>query len=340
MSRAHRFNRRRILVSGGLAAAAGLAGFGGLSVATASAETAAVPASGKFDLTAASDRLFWKKPLYNGTVMQCFAFDNTNKTLYTMQRTNGATDTSGDLTVTKLSQTGTIQGHMYLKGFGHGIAFGVQPSGSSVTMWTEADAQSSGGSSARARVVCRFAWKNGATITKSGVTLFEPVAGMYSASCSLDVEHGTIAVRYTKPGAGQMLVTVYKLAEFAAKKYDNPLATIGLNEVHPPGITPQGYQHYGQHLYLLQGTAYDAPCSQEHPNGELQGNTYVSRINFNNASDFETRFTHAGYSLSYREPEGLGLVNVDGKPRLAMGFASACSPNRLASIYYKHNPAA
>jgi hypothetical protein len=343
MSAAHQFPRRRLLAAGGgIAAALGLdAAFG--VTGTAKAE-GAVPSSGKFNLSSPSDRLFWKKPLHNKTVLQCFTFDNSRGHVYTMQRTDGTASTAGDLTVTQLDRTGKKLGRMYLKGFGHGIAFGVQPTSSGVTMWTEADAQSSNGSSARARVVCRFRFANTATpITKDDVELFEPVPGMYSASCTLDLEHNTIAVRHTKKGYGQMRVTLYDLTKFAAHDFTAPLADIGTNSVHA-GVTPQGYQHYGQHLYLLDGNSYGHPdgndtCGVEHPGGELDGNCHVSRINFNDETDHERKLTRAGYSLSFREPEGVGLVVVGGQPRLAMGFASGCPGDRRASIYYKHDPA-
>lgn len=334
-------NRRKIFTMGGVALAAA-AGVGGVA-ANANAKTGSsgsLPESAKFNLKSKSDRLFWKKPLHNGTIMQCFAFDNTNEQLYVMQRTDGTATTDGHLTITRLTFTGEITGHMYLKAFGHGIAFGVQPNGSDITMWTEADSQSSNGSSARARVVCRFAWKDGATVTKDDVELYEPIKDMYSASCSLDLEHNTIAVRCTVPDDDHMTTSLYDLDEFADKKFDNVLARVRPGIINTPGVSPQGYQQYGQHLYQIQGNAYDAPCDQENKDGSLEGNTKVSRINFNDESDNESHLTKAGYSLSYREPEGIGLVNVDGKPRLAMGFASSCPPKRLCNIYYKHDPAA
>lgn len=333
----NKFSRRQVLAAGGgVAAAAGLAGIGGYTALAN--DSASVPESPKFDLTVPSERLFWKKPLQDNPVMQVFSFDNVNRHVYVMQRTTGTEGVEGHLTVSKLDLDGELLEHMYLRGFGHGVGFGVVPHDDGVTMWTEADAQPShGGDSSRARVVCRFEYTEGATFTKDDVELYEPVEGMRSASCSLDLEHNTIAVRHTFDGAGEMRVKLYDLDEFAAHNFDNPMADIGCSTVHPPEVTPQGYQHYGQHLYLFEGNPYDAPCDQDQ-DGSDDGNAHLSRINFNDESDHEKVLTRAGYSLNFREPEGLGLLEIDGQPRLAMGFASGCAPDRLANIYYKEDP--
>lgn len=334
-----KLSRRGLLAAGGGATVlAGLGATLGLS-ASAQAESA-VPTSGRFDLTAPSNRLFWKKPLHNGTVLQCFAFDNAKGHLYTLQVTSGSEPAQGNLTMTKLDLTGKKLARMYLEGFGHGIAFGVQPmSSGEPMMWTEAVI----GQGDRATKVCRFRFRDSATpITADDVELFTPIEGMRSASCSLDLDHNTIAVRYFKDGLDAMHVSLFDFDAFAAGDFSAPLADVSCAAAHPPGVTAQGYQHYGQHLYLYQGNAYyhdegtaEANCAKTHPDGELDGNVKVSRINFADPDDHETHLTKAGYSLNFREPEGLGLLKLDGKPRLAMGFASGCSGKRLASIYYK-----
>lgn len=337
--RSPKFSRRGLLAAGGGATVlAGLGASFGLGAPSASADTA-VPPSGKFDLTAPSNRLFWKKPLHNATVLQCFSFDNSKGHLYTLQVTQGSSPAQGNLTMTQLDLTGKKLGRMYLKGFGHGISFGVQPTSSGPVMWTEAVI----GPGDRATKVCRFKFRNTATpITQDDVELFTPIEGMRSASCSLDLDHNTIAVRYIKDGLDSMHVSLYDFTKFAAGDFSAPLTDISLGQVHPPGITPQGYQHYGQHLYLFQGNAYyydegtaEEHCDVTHPDGELDGNAKVSRINFNDPSDHETHLTKAGFSLNFREPEGLGLLKLNGKPRLCMGFASGCAGSRLANVYYK-----
>lgn len=338
-NRPPRFSRRGLLAAGGGATV--LAGLGAaLGIGATAQASTSVPTSGKFDLTAPSNRLFWKKPLHNVTVLQCFAFDNSKGHLYTLQVTNGTKPEQGHLTMTKLDLAGKKLGRMYLQGFGHGIAFGVQPASSGEpTMWTEAVV----GPDARATRVCRFRFRNSATpITAKDVELYTPIEGMRSASCSLDLDHNTIAVRYFKDGLDSMHVSLFDFDAFAAHDFADPLADVSCAAVHPSGVTPQGYQHYGQHLYLFQGNAYhhedgtaEDHCDVTHPDGELDGNAKVSRINFADPSDHETHLTKAGFSLNFREPEGLGLLKLDGKPRLAMGFASGCSGGRLASVYYK-----
>lgn len=329
-----------LTLSTGAFVAAGLGTGLGSGVAAANDTAPAdVPASKQFDLTVGSDRLFWKKPLHEKPIMQCFAFDNVNGEVYVMQRSDAADSKRlGHLAINRMTLEGDLISRMYLNGFGHGIAFGVQPTSNGMMMWTEADAQPYGDDNSRARIVCRFPWAASTTpITKDDVELYEPIDGMQLASCSLDIDHNTIAVRYTKAGVDGMRVSLYDLDEFAAHDFSNPLADISTRPVHPPGVTPQGYQHYGQHLYLFQGNAYDQPCDQ---GGQPDtGNTVVGRINFNDETDFESHPTNAGYSLTFREPEGLGLYkHSDGQPRLAMGFASGCAGQRRANIYYKQGP--
>ena len=329
-------SRRRLLsLSTGAIFAAGLGTATGIAV-TPSIAAAAVPASKRFDLGGSSDRLFWKRSLHEKPIMQCFAFDNVNGEVYVMQRSDRAdSKRQGHLAINRMTLSGDLISRMYLNGFGHGIAFGVQPTSSGVIMWTEADAQPHGTDNSRARVVCRFPWRASTTpITKADVELYEPIAGMKMASCSLDLDHNTIAVRYTRDGVDGMRVSLYNLDQFAAHDFSNRLADISTRPVHSPTVTPQGYQHYGQHLYLLQGNPYNQHCSL--PGKKGTGNTVLGRINFNDETDFESRGTDAGYSLSFREPEGLGLYkHTDGQLRLAMGFASGCAGSRQANIYYK-----
>lgn len=330
-------SRRRLLsLSTGALLTAGLGAATGLAIAPGVA-AAAVPPSQRLPLTGSSDRLFWKKSLHEKPIMQCFAFDNVNGEVYVMQRSDRANSkTQGHLAINRMTLTGDLISRMYLNGFGHGIAFGVQPTANGVVLWTEADAQPYKDNS-RARVVCRFPWAASTTpITKDDVELFEPIDGMKMASCSLDLDHNTIAVRYTRDGVDGMRVSLYNLDEFAAHDFSNRLADISTRPVHAIGVTPQGYQHYGQHLYLLQGNPYK-DCTT--PGQKGTGNTVLGRINFNDETDFETRGTDAGYSLTFREPEGLGLYrHPDGQLRLAMGFASGCAGSRQANIYYKANP--
>ncbi|HIW63210.1 MAG TPA: hypothetical protein H9881_12190 [Candidatus Stackebrandtia excrementipullorum] len=326
--------RRMLALSTGVILAGGLG-----STAIAGTARADVPTSPRFDLTVASSRLFWKKPLHEKPIMQCFAFDNVNGEVYVMQRSDQPdSKRRGHLAINRMTLEGDYISRMYLNGFGHGIAFGVQPTPDGVIMWTEADAQPYGDDNSRARVVCRFPWAASTTpITRDDVELYEPIDGMHLASCSLDMDHNTIAVRYTKDGVDGMRVSLYDLDAFAEHDFSQRLADISTRPVHTPDVTPQGYQHYGQHLYLLQGNPYDQPCDQ--PGERGRGNTVIGRINFNDESDHEAHLTNAGYSLNFREPEGLGLINLaDGRPRLAMGFASGCPGTRQANIYYKQDP--
>lgn len=157
------FSRRKFLMlSGGIAAAAmfpGIALGGGRSRAAA----AVLPNSPRFSLSGSGGEMFRDVSLGSATVMQSFGFDSVNNAIYTVQITYGSPSSSGDLTVTKLSMTGTILGQMALKGFGHGVSIGVEPSGTSAYLWTETDGVVDGADNWGSRI-CRFPFANGTTM--------------------------------------------------------------------------------------------------------------------------------------------------------------------------------
>ncbi|MET8868138.1 teichoic acid biosynthesis protein C [Nonomuraea sp. NPDC004580] len=296
----------------------------GTAAAAALASRPALAAEGRFQLTAPSTSLIWKKALYDETVLQSFAFDNRNGHIYTLQVKNGSgSNAAGDLCLTKLSLSGTILGHMYLMGFGHGVQCGVEPSGTSAYLWTETDGIPDGTSS-RGTKLARFRFVDGRTLTPSSpeLTKHEPIAGVRNVTCTIDPSTNRIVMRYNDNGTFRY--AVYPLGQFTAGRYE-PIFHVA----QPGGLgTFQGYAVYGNFAYMLDGTAY----SDSNP---PPGNAHVTCFDLRTGEQVQRARTEAGRSLDFREPEGMGIQIAAGRPRLCLGLASGGSGARVASIFYK-----
>ncbi|MFG1704837.1 teichoic acid biosynthesis protein C [Nonomuraea sp. M3C6] len=299
-------------------------GAGVAATALAAKPAAAATAANRFDLAAPATQLIWKKALYDETVLQSFAFDNVNGHIYTVQVKNGAASpAAGHLCLTKLSLTGTVLGHMYLMGFGHGVQIGVEPSGTSAYLWTETDAVNDG-ENAWGRRLARFKFVNGQTLTASSAALtkYTLIAGATSTTCAIDPSTNRLIMRYWVEGKPRY--AAYSLAAVksgtAKKLYD---------VAQPSGLGVfQGYTAYGDFLYLLDGTAYSG-------SNPAPGNTFITSVDLRTGDTVQRARSQAGKSLDYREPEGMAIQVVSGRPRLCLGLASGAAGARKASIFYK-----
>lgn len=347
-------SRRGLLAAGGGVALSALARPGtataggptGAPVADPDpAVTAALPTSRRFDLTDSSDPLFREKAMRNGTVLQSFAFDNINRRIYVAQVLQGgvqlaepapvsgaARNAAGDLCVTELDFAGNQLGQMYLLGFGHGVSIGAEPVGGTTYLWTEVDAVPVG-DSARGTALARFPFVDRAVLTnRSPMEKHRPVAGATNTTVSIDMAHNLLVTRYSL--GGRMRVSVFDLPAVKAGTY-TPLATIDQPAVVAAERPFQGYTSFGRYLYMLEGSAYGTYDSVE----AEHGNTHLTTVDFATGDVVQRAWSQAGYSLSFREPEGMAVqltdVNDLNSARLCFGFASRNAPNRLASIYYK-----
>jgi hypothetical protein len=309
---------------------------------------ASVPTSGRFDLTAPSTELIREKDLHNNTVLQSFAFDNDNQHIYTVQLMSGgqqmpgesapvsgsARALNGDLCVTKLDLSGNIISYMYLKGFGHGVQIGVEPGvgqkGQPVAyLWTEVDAVNDG-TNGWGTQLARFPFTDGAVVTPNTPWLekHQIVPGADRTTVNIDTVHGLLTMRYRLNGVFHF--GVYDLAEVKQNRY------VSLADVLQPALSYdfQGFTSFGSYLYLLEGTAYGTSGSVS-----PDGNTYITCVDLNTGSVTDRQLTKAGYTLDYREPEGMAIQipdrNNPNAARLSFGFASGASGARKASIYYK-----
>ncbi|ARP73765.1 teichoic acid biosynthesis protein C [Streptomyces pluripotens] len=318
MSQEH-VNRRSMLRGcGGI----GLAAFGlGCGAGTASA---AVSASPRFDLTKPSYDLFRHKRLHDVTVQQGFAFDGINKRLFVAQRRNGTDTKAGDLCITQLDFAGNYVSYMHLSGFGHGVAFGVEPRGTESWLWTEVDANANGYGTRLAR----FKFVKGGSLShaSSAIAKYSPVPGAVEYTCSIDPVHENLVLRHHKYGAKH--IAVYAMADAKAGDFSRPKAYFKQPSI--PG-TMQGYTAYGQYLYCLTGNAYSA-------SNPAPGNAHLVSVNLNAGVIAQGPvLTKAGGTLEFREPEGLAVYRTDaGQSRLFLGFASGAAGNRRSNLFYKN----
>ncbi|MET8979860.1 Tat pathway signal sequence domain protein [Streptomyces sp. NPDC004539] len=299
--------------------------------------SAAVPASSRLDLTATTGPWLREIALSETRVLQSFAFDNTNKRLYTAQLTQGGRTLTGesapvsgterakngDLCITRLDWQGAVTGRMYLKGFGHGVSIGAEPFGTGTYLWTETDAVPDSQDNGYGTRVARFRFTDGAVLTtgSAGLLRFDPVPGSDHNTVALDPVNSRVAHR--SRAGGVWTYTLYDLATFKAGVFD-PLATLTQPAVLD-GQTFQGYATLGRHLYTLDGISF--------------GDVHLTAVDWNTGAVLDRQLTGAGADLFYREPEGMAiqLPDASSPARLHFGLASEKSlteTNKKASFYY------
>ncbi|MEV8116996.1 teichoic acid biosynthesis protein C [Streptomyces xiamenensis] len=340
---AAQLDRRGFVLGAGAAAvtgATGLALSGPASAATGDGVSAAA-AGGTFNLSAAAERWIREQALHNVTVMQSFAFDDVNGHLYAIQVMQGGLRLSGesaavsgadraargDLCITKLTLAGAKLGHMYVRGFGHGVAIGVEHAGASPWLWTESDANPSSG---YGRALSRFRFANGTVLDSGASSLakIRPVPGSTSNQVSIDNLNQLLLLRYRLSGVARyrlMNLADVKAGRFTAL-HDVPQAGVSDSEVF------QGFAVLGEHAYQMTGTSYTSESGGNPPSG--RGNTYLTRLDLSTGTVTQRSRTEAAYSLSFREPEGVA-IRLSNPRRLCLGFASGASGARRFSVYYK-----
>ena len=278
---AGRLTRRRFSLSSGAVAVTGALGVltaGGADAQEADApagQRAAAAAGGTFDLTVPSTQMIREKTPYNETVLQSFAFDNTNGHLYAIQLMQGGIQLSGesapvsgadrsahgDMCITKLSLTGSQLGHMYLKGCGHGVSIGCEPVGGTAYLWTETDVNPSSG---YGRAISRFPFANGTVLSSSSTSLVKhrPVAGSTSNQPAVDMLNKRLLLRYRLSGVARY--RLMNLADVTAGTYTAiyDVPEVGVTEASE---TFQGFTVLGDYVYQMTGTAYTAESGTNPP---------------------------------------------------------------------------
>ncbi|MEV0495377.1 phage baseplate protein [Streptomyces atratus] len=277
--------------------------------------------------------------LHHVTVLQSFAFDERRGHVYALQVMQGGTQlpgekriygraeraARGDLCLNRLTMSGVLTGYMYLKGFGHGGALGVEASqrGSGM-LWTEWDANPASG---YGRGICRFRFVDGRVLTRSSGDLatYRPVPGSTSNHVALDQANRRLLLRYKVRGVPRF--AVHDFQRFAAHDFrplaDFPQPGTGL------GLPFQGMTLHGDHAYQMFGTGY----GPENPRSSA-GNTCLFGIDWRTGRVEQQSLDRTAPGLYPREPEGLAVLR-EGGPWLCMGFTQGPSGGRGFSLYYK-----
>jgi hypothetical protein len=208
--------------------------------------------------------------LRDTTIMQSFVYDDVNKVWIFAQvqqsgrfgKTASQHAHDGDLTLTKISQSGAILGYMYLNGFGHGLSIGVEPAGSTTYVWTESnshyfEALGSAYANGYGTKIARFAWKNSTTLTplSSGVTLYAVNDEAPEQSPYVDYKRNRIAVQYWSATHNTFRWAIYPLDQFKARDYTPIIRTSWPDELNR--ITDQGWAYVNDSMMLnYNGNAY------------------------------------------------------------------------------------
>ncbi|HEY5985816.1 MAG TPA: hypothetical protein VIV12_05440 [Streptosporangiaceae bacterium] len=266
--------------------------------------------------------------LHDGTVMQGFAWTGRNW-LFSQVTGDGRAGRSyewhsshGDVTLTLVSPSGDRLGHMFLRGFGHGISLGAERRLLGLWVWTEVlSMEDPDTGKGFGTAVARFRWRPGRTVTPQsrGVAVRQPLTGVEHVTPHLDLANGIVAVRYRRDGV--VRVARYRLGAFRRRVYA-PL-TVTTEPRHEG--TGQGWACAGAEgwtvLARLEGDAYG-------PSNPPPGNAVITRYTADGAVVSREPCEIAAH-LTWREPEGL-LVK-DGE--LLVGFASGQHGDRRANIY-------
>lgn len=292
---------------------------------------------GQIDIAGPVGKLLHRRPLQNGTVMQSFAFDPVTADVYTLQVMDGgillpgettAPDwatrlSNGDLCLTRLSPAGAILGHMYLRGFGHGVNLGVENRGGAVWLWTETASMPNSKNEGFGTAVTSFSYADGDVVDYNTPRHTPPHTPDPAARwITPTIDHGAneLVLRFGLGGA--TCYERYDLAQAAAGTWQ-PLQRI--TPVLPPeGVDFQGYTSHAGVLYTLQG--------QSLAKVPLPGNTYLTAFEWATGNQVDRQFVTAAPGLEWREPEGMAVTVRDGVPHLHFGYACEDPGPRTCTI--------
>lgn len=288
----------------------------------------------KFDLDVPSWVFLREKRVRESTVMQSFAFDDSNGVVYVAQvmqagrQLTGETSpvsgtqraANGDLAISRISYSGQLLSSMYLRKFGHGVAIGVESVGPDSYLWVEtASAPRAADGVGYGTRVGRVRFVSGAVITypSTAIETHQPLQGATEVSVSLDALNRTLLVRCRVAGVHRY--NLYPLDAFRARNYQPLRSAVetGISDVF------QGHAHFFEQVYRLEGRS----------GGVTAAPTHVSCFDLATSTMVQRSVTEAARSLTFREPEGMAVQG--GPPRLHFGFADGPSGDRNISIYYK-----
>ncbi|MET9435142.1 hypothetical protein [Streptomyces sp. NPDC006551] len=301
-----------------------------------------VTIEGRIDLAGPVGKLLHRRPLKNGTVMQAFGFDPVSGDIFVTQLMGGGIqlpgepapldyavrNEHGDLCVTRLNRSGAITGHMYLRGFGHGVNFGMENRAGVVRLWTETASKPNGKKQGFGTAVTHFEFRSG-TVLDHGSSLhaapYSPAPGAEFVTCTIDRSADELVVRFTVDDKNYF--ERYDLAKASAGVWE-PIQRIP----HPDqNGWFQGYTSHDGVLYMLSGMPIDPVHYPENP---PPGNTYLTAVDWATGAILDQRLCVAAPGLSFREPEGMTVALRDGVPHLYFGFAGELEGPRTCTIMF------
>ncbi|WP_406283047.1 signaling protein [Streptomyces sp. NBC_00209] len=295
-------------------------------------------AAGEFDVSTASE-LMAPTPLRHVTGPQSVSYGRSPDDTYALQlmpasvrlpdetRALGgrARRLSGDMCVTVLSPSGGSTGHMYLRGFGHGISFGVEPSDGNVLLWVESDADPRTG---YGRAIARVPFRDGTVLDSSspGLRHHRPVPGALRMHPTLDLANRRVLVSHWI--GRRHAYAVYRMEDFLAQRYE-PLYDFA-DSALKKGETFQGCALRNGYVYQLTGNPYSGEAGGNPPSAG--GNTFVSTLDVNSGRTVARRRVTAAPELDFREPEGIA-VRPGTTPRLCIAFSVKTPDRRRITVY-------
>ncbi|MFZ3473587.1 signaling protein [Streptomyces sp. 4.24] len=335
------FSRRTLLFAGG-AMAAGITAsslvWGRHPEADEPEESQ--PLVGAFDMRTGSMRLE-PSPLFYATGPQSFAFDDANGLIYALQTVAGdiqlpdenkpvsSTDRkrSGDMCLIQLSNSGEFLGHMILRGFGHGISFGVEPVDGRTNIWVEGKSE---GKSGYGRSVARVRFKDGSVLdsSDSGVRHFDPLPGASHVTPALDLPGERMLVSHEEDGEQRFVV--YGKADFLAER-------TGHAQPLEDGVQVKGEEFFqgcvlhGDFVYVLTGGPYTGKEGNNPPGSG--GNTYITAIDVRTGQTQARHHVTVAPDLPHREPEGIAVSSAGPAPALCIGFSVKAKDHRQLTVY-------
>src|SRR3954468_2865708 len=245
-----------------------------------------------------------EKRIREATVMQSFAFDDSNGVLYVAQvvqagrqltgesapRSGTQRAAHGDLAVSRVSYAGQLLSWMYLRGFGHGVAIGVESVGHDSYLWLEtASATRAVDGVGYGTRVGRVRFVPGGVISypSTAIEVHQPVQGATEVSVSVDALNRTVFVRCRVGGVYRY--NLYGLDAFRARNYRPLYSAVetGISDVF------QGHAHYFDQVYRLEGRT----------GGVTAAPTHVSRFDLPTGRTVQRSVTQAARTLTFREPE-------------------------------------
>lgn len=268
------------------------------------------------------------------TVQQSFAFDNRDGTLYTCQIIGGGQQLpgedapvpyaqrveNGDLLYSRITADGTLNGKMWIKGAGHGTAFGIEEASTGgVWLWSDAASRPSGGRGFATKI-SRVPFTDGQVINSADTDQYDPVPGSGSVTCTIDPL--TARVMYRSNISGVRTYYLYRLADARNHNFSRPIATQPEPLADPTYL--QGLCSAGSSFYV-----YD---------GQSGGDITIRRANWSNGVTTQSAVMTYGSALTYREPEGLAVRIPDpstpARFQLCYGIVSGSASDARLSVAY------